>query len=241
MKRAVKPLLGAVAVCLLLTAAWFAGSSQPQSESLPSSSSVDVCADSQDSSATGVSSLVADAEEDSSAASSAPPADSEAPDASTALPSTAAATEKPEAAPHAAPVTDAQWICTISIDCQTILARPELLPPEKSDLVPADGILLDSTTVAVSEGDTVFDVLERIAREKKIHLEFDMTPAYQSVYIEGIGNLYEFDCGDLSGWTYSVNDIFSPTSCSQISVKNGDRIRWCYTCDLGSDVGAPEG
>lgn len=39
-------------------------------------------------------------------------------------------------------------------------------------------------------------------------MESNWTPAYNSAYIEGIGNLYEFDCGNLSGWMYSVNGVW---------------------------------
>ena len=31
---------------------------------------------------------------------------------------------------------------------------------------------------------------------------------YNSYYVEGIGNLYEFDCGSESGWMYKVNGWF---------------------------------
>ena len=60
---------------------------------------------------------------------------------------------------------------------------------------------------------------------------------YNSAYIEGINNLYEFDCGELSGWMYSVNDWYPNYGCSCYTVQPGDVICWVYTCDLGQDVG----
>ena len=57
-------------------------------------------------------------------------------------------------------------------------------------------------------GESAFDVLQRVCRENKIHMESSFTPLYNSAYIEGIGNLYEFDAGSLSGWMYTVNDWF---------------------------------
>ncbi len=60
---------------------------------------------------------------------------------------------------------------------------------------------------------------------------------YNSAYIEGINNLYEFDCGSLSGWMYKVNEWFPNYGCSRYELKNGDDVVWCYTCDLGYDVG----
>ena len=40
-------------------------------------------------------------------------------------------------------------------------------------------------------------------KKNKIHMEFENTPLYNSAYVEDIANLYEFDCGELSGWMYS--------------------------------------
>ena len=61
---------------------------------------------------------------------------------------------------------------------------------------------------------------------------------YNSAYIEGINNLYEFDCGELSGWMYKVNGWFPNYGCSACKVENGDDIVWCYTCKgFGKDVG----
>ena len=68
-------------------------------------------------------------------------------------------------------------------------------------------------------------------------LEFENTPIYNSAYIEGIGNLYEFDCGELSGWMYQVNGWFPNYGCSRYQLKEGDQVQWVYTCDLGADVG----
>ena len=58
----------------------------------------------------------------------------------------------------------------------------------------------------------------------------------KSAYVEGIDNIYEFSCGQQSGWMYSVNDKFPQVSCSDYKVKDGDVIKWKYTCDLGEDV-----
>ena len=61
---------------------------------------------------------------------------------------------------------------------------------------------------------------------------------YDSYYIEGINNLYEFDCGSESGWMYKVNGWFPNYGCSAYPLKDGDVIVWCYTCNgLGADVG----
>lgn len=128
--------------------------------------------------------------------------------------------------------------CTISVSCAAILSHMDWLAPEKAGLVPADGCLLAATEATFSPGESVFDVLQRVCREQKLHLEFSNTPMYDSAYIEGIGNLYEFDCGAQSGWVYRVNGWFPGYGCSRYGVKDGDVIDWLFTCDYGADVGA---
>ncbi len=127
--------------------------------------------------------------------------------------------------------------CTISISCETLLDQLDDLNPDKRELVPADGILLAPATVTIESGESVFDILLRVTRDNKIQMEFSRTPGTNAAYIEGIGNLYEFDCGSLSGWMYRVNGEFPNYSCSDVTVSDGDTIEWVYTCDLGADVG----
>ena len=139
--------------------------------------------------------------------------------------------------PQDVTVTDVAHTCTISIECKTILDHMDWLDPEKVELVPEDGVILAPVTVTFYEGESVFNVLQRTCRQNAIHMEFENTPMYNSAYIEGIHNLYEFDCGELSGWMYSVNGWFPNYGCSRYALQAGDVIRWVYTCDLGNDVG----
>lgn len=127
--------------------------------------------------------------------------------------------------------------CTISISCATILNNLDLCDPEKKELVPENGWILEPMTVTFYEGESVFNVLQRTCKQQKIHMEFEDTPMYNSAYIEGIHNLYEFDVGELSGWMYSVNDWFPNYGCSRYQLRDGDIVEWVYTCDLGADVG----
>lgn len=135
------------------------------------------------------------------------------------------------------PSENAAPTCTVSISCAAILENPDWLNAEKADLIPADGVLLAPTAVEFTEGESIFDVLKRVCRENKIHMEFSETPVYQSAYIEGIGNLYEFDCGEGSGWMYRVNGEFPNYGCSRYTLADGDTVEWVYTCDFGADVG----
>jgi len=92
-------------------------------------------------------------------------------------------------------------------------------------------------TVTFTEGETVFDILRREIVAEKMHWDYTSNPMFNSVYIEGINNLYEFDFGELSGWMYRVNDRFPQYGCSSYRLKHGDAVEWLYTCDLGEDIG----
>lgn len=136
------------------------------------------------------------------------------------------------------PATDPVLKCTISIRCDTILDNMDSLDPGKAPYVPDDGWILWAE-VEFIEGETVFDVLKRVCSAYGIQLEYSWTPMYNSYYIEGIHNLYEFDCGSESGWMYKVNGWFPNYGCSSYTLSDGDTIVWCYTCvGLGADVGA---
>ena len=139
--------------------------------------------------------------------------------------------------PENAVITDKELTCTLSVRCDTILQNIGWLDSEKVDIVPKDGVIFAEKSVTFYEGESVFNVLVREMKRNKIHMEFENTPIYNSAYIEGIANLYEFDCGELSGWMYKVNDWFPNYGCSRYQLKAGDRIEWVYTCDLGNDVG----
>ena len=129
------------------------------------------------------------------------------------------------------------YTCTFSIECSTILNNLKDLDPDKRELVPSNGVILAPTKVTFYDGESVFDVLQRVCKEKGIHLESSWTPIYNSAYIEGIHNLYEFDCGELSGWTYCVDGWYPNYGCSRYQLKDGEKVEWRYTCDLGKDVG----
>ena len=133
---------------------------------------------------------------------------------------------------------DGKLTCTLEIRCDTLLTQLDKVPAEKVSLVPEDGIMLASTEVEFTGGESVFDVFRKVLREEKLHFEYVDASAYDSVYIEGIGNIYEFDCGPQSGWMFSVNDVYPGLGCSSYTLADGDVIVFSYTCDLGADLGA---
>ena len=129
-------------------------------------------------------------------------------------------------------------VCTITIVCDTILDNTDNLNEEKAPFVPKDGTILPKTKVSFAEGDTVFEVLNKVCEAADIQIEYSYTPLYESYYIEGINHLYEFDCGPESGWMYKVDEWFPNYGCSAYKLKDGQDIVWCYTCNgLGADVG----
>ena len=125
-------------------------------------------------------------------------------------------------------------ICYISITCKTAIESGELSDSMLS-VLPEDGIILKDFEVSYEDGAAVFDVLASVVKENKIHMEY--TGTSKIPYIEGIANLYEFDCGPLSGWMYQVNGWFPSFNMGQYKIERGDKIEVIYTCDLGEDVG----
>ena len=129
------------------------------------------------------------------------------------------------------------YTCTFSIECSTILNNLDMLDPDKLEMVPSNGVILKKTKITFYEGESVYDVLQRVCKKKGIHMEASWTPIYNSAYVEGIHNLYEFDCSALSGWMYKVNGWYPNYGCSRYQLKDGDVVEWRYTCDLGNDIG----
>lgn len=139
--------------------------------------------------------------------------------------------------------------CTVRIECMTILDNLNKLKAGKADFVPKSGVILEDTAVALEERDTAFSVLKRACAEhvctdncrycqaNGIQMEYTFTPVFETYYIEGIHQIYEKDCGTMSGWMFSVNGRFPEEGASSITVSAGDRIVFCYTCDMGDDVG----
>ena len=131
--------------------------------------------------------------------------------------------------------------CTISISCAELVGN-KALKASKQGFVPSDGEILHETAVSFYEGESVFDVLRRTCEENVcadnctycqadgIQLEYAYTPGYGTYYIEGVHNLYEKDCGSMSGWVFSVNGKSAVTGCSETAVQDGDVIEWQFTC-----------
>ncbi len=140
---------------------------------------------------------------------------------------------------HIDDIKDDSETITISIRCDTILDNWDKLDDnlKYEKYVPQSGTILDEYVMVLRKDDTVYDVLNRAVRHHKIQMECVYSANYGSVYVQGINQLYEFSCGELSGWMYKVNGVFPNFGCSKYKLANGDVVEWVYTCDLGRDVG----
>ena len=85
-------------------------------------------------------------------------------------------------------------------------------------------------------GESACDILRRVAKEQKLHVEFAGSKEAGTTYVKGIHNLYEKDGGSQSGWLGSVNGVFPSVSLEQYQVQDGDIIRFDYTLDFGNDL-----
>lgn len=234
-----KGILAAVVILVILAGAWWLGN--PGSpETVPASSdqeaSLPMQEERQEESASAQETETTPETAEPSAEDGA--ADQETADKPQTQPQTTAPADQGKKEP--AKTQPEQPTCTLTIRCDTLVGKPEDLDEAKAELVPASGLLY-SATVSFTAGESVFDVLQRAMKEAGIPMEFTSVPVYGSAYIEGIANLYEFDCGALSGWVYSVNGVFPNYGSSKYTLQDGDEVLWQYTCDLGADVGGDNG
>lgn len=115
---------------------------------------------------------------------------------------------------------------TLEIRCDTVKGM--------DDHIPDDGIILETTKLDIDSSDTVYDILIEAAKKGSLHVESSGSDGLK--YISGIANIYEFDFGDLSGWTYYVNGESLSLGCDEYILSDGDVIEWLYTTELGNDL-----
>jgi hypothetical protein len=111
---------------------------------------------------------------------------------------------------------------TLTVRCDTITGKPS---------APENPVIIDSTEFEIEQGETVYSVLARASRLKKIPFEHN-----SNYYVSGIDNLYEYQFGELSGWMYKVNGVLPSVGCNEYVLSDGDEIQWLYTCDIGNDL-----
>ena len=114
---------------------------------------------------------------------------------------------------------------SFSISCESVAGL---------DGLPEDGVILEEQSFDIAEGETVYDLLVRAAKQYRI--QTDASGTGELVYVSGIANLYEFDHGDLSGWVYTVNGAVPSVGCGAYRLADGDRVAWIYTTDMGREL-----
>jgi hypothetical protein len=92
--------------------------------------------------------------------------------------------------------------------------------------------ILPNTNVPLQLGESVFALLQRETRARRIHMEHVGSAALGTVYIRGIANLYEFDHGELSGWKYQVNGEWADVGVCRRQLQPGDVVALIYVTDF---------
>lgn len=122
------------------------------------------------------------------------------------------------------------WQCSLSIECTDVFDHWDELASDKASVVPENGVMLSSSSIAFDEGATVFDVLKDACSRTGIVLEHSGGLFGGACYVEGLNGLREFDCGPQSGWTFTVNGVRVNHSSSDHRLANGDVVVWSYSC-----------
>ncbi|MGL5693465.1 MAG: DUF4430 domain-containing protein, partial [Peptostreptococcaceae bacterium] len=116
----------------------------------------------------------------------------------------------------------------------TVIVKEVPVPTDKKLKVGVytdEKALFESIEVEYKEGDTAYTVLKRILGDKVASRGENET-----LYVEGIDDLYEFDKGAQSGWVYAVNRVKPNVSAGIYDLNPGDEMIWHYTVDLGEDI-----
>ena len=107
---------------------------------------------------------------------------------------------------------------TVNATCEDALADYEV-PFE-------DGVVIPATTVTLEEGDTAYTALVKICELEVIDLL--VSGESTMAYVRGIGGLSEMDCGNESGWTYTVNGEMAAVGAGDYVLQDGDILEWRY-------------
>lgn len=124
--------------------------------------------------------------------------------------------------------TSSEINCSITIECKSILDNMDDLKKGHESYVPKNGIMLDNYKATLKSKSTVYDLLKKACNDKGI--TYTAKDTMYSVYIVGINNIDEKDCGKYSGWMYSVNGSFPNVSVDSKRLKDGDKVVFTYTC-----------
>jgi len=99
--------------------------------------------------------------------------------------------------------------------------------------------IFPQTTLKVTKGSSVFDLLQVAASEGDFEFEYeDADGDGHDVYVKSIDGLAEYEKGPESGWVYRVNGKGPQAPIDRYLVEPGDEVELLYTSDLGdSELG----
>ena len=117
---------------------------------------------------------------------------------------------------------------TMEIRCDVIIGLPG------SEQYPADGIIMPVTEFSIEPEENALTLLYDAVKADQLQIEVDGVSGdvVETAYVRGIASLYEFDFGDLSGWTYTVNGERPSVGCGACTLHDGDAVAWVYTINL---------
>lgn len=130
--------------------------------------------------------------------------------------------------PTTTTVIAAKEYCTVTIECKSVLENMNHLKSGHSEYVPENGYILQNYKLKYQPNFTAYDLLKQSCDENRIKLTSSQSG--YGIYVTGINNLDEFDCGNESGWLYYVNGKKLPVGCDKYTVSSGDEIVFSYTC-----------
>ncbi|MBQ6538506.1 MAG: DUF4430 domain-containing protein [Eubacterium sp.] len=116
---------------------------------------------------------------------------------------------------------------SFTIQCKNIINKKDIWRSGLEEFIPKSGVYF-SGKVKYEANKSVYDYLKKICNSNDILLDAKYTPLYETYYVAGIGNLYEFDCGGQSGWKYSVNGKLPGVGCSRHFPQPGDVVVFFY-------------
>ena len=114
-------------------------------------------------------------------------------------------------------------------------AKPTATPVPKQTLTLSiqgpEGMILSKTRLQYDskESKTVFDITMEACNNNGIEVVYTGSVKRHTIYIQGIGGIFEKDYGGSSGWIYFVNGTFASVGISSYVLKDGDVVEWQYT------------
>lgn len=118
--------------------------------------------------------------------------------------------------------------CTVTVECKNIQKHMGQLKSGHERFVPEDGVIIHKESHTVSRGSTAYDLLKLACNANGVRLT--TRPSSYGIYVVGINNLDEKDCGSASGWMYKVNGTVPMVSCDKYKMDDGNNLVFYYVC-----------